>query len=82
MELHLDRHLTERRLFPAIDIKRSGTRKEELILPEEELETMWDLRQDISNQNSTRVMDTLIKQLNNTDTNKELLQVLQKVLKK
>lgn len=80
MELHLDRHLAEKRLFPAINIQRSGTRKEKLILPEEELEIMWDLRQDISNQNSTQVMDTLIKQLSNT--NKELLQVLQKVLER
>ncbi len=81
MELHLDRQLAERRLFPAIDISLSSTRKEEMLLTEEELEIMWDLRKEISDLNKAEVIDTFIKHLNNTKTNKELLQTLQKILK-
>ena len=44
MELHLDRKLAEKRVFPAIDIQRSGTRKEELIIPKEDLARIWVLR--------------------------------------
>lgn len=82
MELHLDRQLAESRLFPAINIQQSSTRKEEMLLSEEELEVMWDLRKEINNLNKAEVVSTFIKQLNNTKTNKELLQVLQKILKK
>ncbi|MFW5986503.1 MAG: transcription termination factor Rho [Halanaerobiales bacterium] len=81
MELHLDRRLSESRIFPAIDIKRSGTRKEEMLLEKEELEIIWDLRKQIRNLNDIDVMETIIKQLKNTKENKELLQVLQKILK-
>lgn len=49
MELHLDRRLSERRIFPAIDISRSSTRKEELLVPKEELESLWQLRNMFSN---------------------------------
>lgn len=44
MELHLDRKLAERRIFPAIDIRRSGTRREEVLLSKEELDTIWTIR--------------------------------------
>lgn len=81
MELHLDRKLAEQRIFPAIDVQRSGTRKEEMLLSDEELEVIWDLRQNIANLNSANIMDTLIRQLNNTKDNKELLKALKKVLK-
>ncbi|MFW5980427.1 MAG: transcription termination factor Rho [Halanaerobiaceae bacterium] len=81
MELHLDRQLAESRIFPAINIKRSGTRKEELLLDDTELEVMWNLRQEISNVNKKEVMRTFIKQLNNTKNNKQVLQVLQKIFK-
>ncbi len=82
MELHLDRQLAESRLYPAINIQQSSTRKEEMLLSKEELEIIWDLRQEITHLNKAEVVSTFIKQLNNTKTNKELLQVLQKVLKK
>ena len=81
MELHLDRKLAEQRIFPAIDVQRSGTRKEDMLLSEEELEVIWDLRQNIANLNSSNIMDTLIRQLNNTEDNKELLTALKRVLK-
>ncbi|MDI3547317.1 MAG: transcription termination factor Rho [Halanaerobiales bacterium] len=81
MELHLDRSLAEQRIFPAIDIQKSGTRKEELLLEEEELKTMWSFRQGIARSNPHEVMESLIKQLNNTKNNRELLASLQKVFK-
>ena len=48
MELHLDRSLAERRIFPAIDIRRSGTRKEELLVPKEHLDRLWAIRKSMS----------------------------------
>lgn len=81
MELHLDRRLAEKRIFPAIEIQKSGTRKEELLLGEDELKIMWNFRQGISGADSGEVMKSLIKQLNNTKTNEELLAGLQKVFK-
>jgi len=81
MELHLDRKLAEQRLFPAIDIQKSGTRKEELLLSENELNTMWKLRKKIANLNSSDIIDTFIKQLNNTKSNRELLAALKEITK-
>jgi len=81
MELHLNRRLAERRLFPAIDIKRSGTRKEEMLLTEEELEIIWKLRQQTADLSDYELSRTLIKQLKNTKDNEELLQALQTIFK-
>jgi len=81
MELHLSRRLAEKRIFPAVDINRSGTRKEEMLMSKEELEVIWKLRQYISNMNEYDIMETILKQMNNTENNKELLQALQKILK-
>jgi len=75
MELHLDRRLDERRIFPAIDIQRSGTRKEELLLEPEELELTWNLRRSLA-ANTTGIAEYtefLIKRLANTRTNAEFL---------
>lgn len=82
MELHLDRNLAEKRIFPAINIQKSGTRKEELLFSDEELKTMWDLRREIADRHPAEVMQTFIKQINNTEDNQELLQALEKILKK
>ena len=81
MELHLSRELAERRIFPAIDIQKSGTRKEELILDDEELEVMWGLRKQIAQSRPYDIMDTFIKQIKNTKDNKELLTALQQIIK-
>jgi len=81
MELHLSRRLAERRLFPAIDINRSGTRKEEMLLEEKELEIIWKLRQQTADMTEYELMDTFLKQLKNTTDNKELLQILDKIFK-
>ena len=69
MELHLDRKLAERRLFPAIDIKRSGTRKEELLLSPEELESMWVIRKAVHKLETNEATELLMKNLKRTRSN-------------
>ncbi|MBX6377523.1 MAG: transcription termination factor Rho, partial [Clostridia bacterium] len=66
MELHLDRKLAERRIFPAIDIKRSGTRREELLLTREELEVMWAFRRKTYNMESAEALEFLMQRLAKT----------------
>ncbi len=73
MELHLDRRLADKRLFPAIDINRSGTRKEELILDPEELKRVWVLRRVLNEMNPTDVLELLSSRLSKTQTNAEFL---------
>ena len=76
MELVLDRRLQERRIFPAIDVNRSGTRKEELLLSPEELNRVWVLRKVLSEMNATEAMELLIERIKRTKTNKEFLESL------
>jgi len=76
MELVLDRRLQERRIFPAIDVNRSGTRKEELLLSPEELNRVWILRKVLSEMNATEAMELLIERIKRTKTNKEFLESL------
>jgi transcription termination factor Rho len=81
MELHLDRKLSERRIFPAIDIKRSGTRKEELLFKPEELEIMWMLRKVTNDREPSTVLEMLIDKLSKTRSNRDFLNSLQKELR-
>ena len=76
MELHLDRKLSEKRIFPAIDINRSGTRREELLLEQKELETVWALRKALGNINTQEVTETFINHLIRTKDNKEFIDVM------
>jgi transcription termination factor Rho len=69
MELHLDRKLAERRIFPAIDIKRSSTRKEELLLSPEELESMWAIRKAVHKLDTPEATELLMNNLKRTRTN-------------
>lgn len=80
LELHLDRKLAERRIFPAIDIKRSGTRREELLMSKEELDKIWSLRKVMSDQND--FTEYFIKKLKETKTNKEFIGQLESITKK
>ena len=73
MELHLDRRLSEKRIFPAIDINKSGTRREELLLSQNELETIWAMRKAMSNQGTSDVTETLINRLMSTKTNEDFI---------
>lgn len=76
MELHLSRHLEERRIFPAIDILKSGTRREDLLLPEDVLAKMWLLRKVISDMDPAEAMEMLLSRLGRTKTNAEFLSTL------
>ncbi|WP_352169119.1 transcription termination factor Rho [Proteiniborus sp. MB09-C3] len=73
MEIHLDRKLSEKRVFPAIDINKSGTRREDLLMNQKELETIWGIRKALSNAPVSEVTETLIKQLVLTKTNDEFI---------
>ncbi len=73
MELVLDRKLSDRRVFPAIDVNKSGTRKEELLLESDELSRVWILRKILSEFNSVEAMEFLLEKMRGTKTNKEFL---------
>jgi transcription termination factor Rho len=73
MEIVLDRKLADRRIFPAIDINRSGTRKEELLLSEEELSKVWLLRKILSDFSPIEAMEFLLSKMKGTKNNKEFL---------
>jgi len=74
MEIHLDRRLMDKRIFPALDINRSGTRKEELLLPREVLNRVWILRKLLSQLNTVEAMEFLIDKIDGTKTNQEFLE--------
>ena len=74
MEVHLDRKLSEKRIFPAIDINKSGTRKEELLLEKDELETIFALRKAMSNMNTQEMTEQIIEQIVTTKSNEEFLE--------
>jgi transcription termination factor Rho len=78
MEIYLDRHLSEKRVFPAIDINRSGTRKEELLLDEEVLNRVWILRKVLSPMNSIDSMEFLLDKMRKTKNNNEFLNIMNK----
>ncbi|MBC8473431.1 MAG: transcription termination factor Rho [Candidatus Omnitrophica bacterium] len=74
MELQLDRNLFQRRVYPAIDIKRSNTRKEDLLLDEKELQRVWVLRKVLNELNTVEAMELLLQKLGRTKTNEEFLE--------
>jgi transcription termination factor Rho len=73
MEIHLDRKLTDRRVFPSIDITKSGTRKEELLLPKEELNRVWVLRKVLTPLSPSEGMELLLSKMGKTKSNGEFL---------
>jgi transcription termination factor Rho len=72
-EIHLDRKLADRRVFPSIDIQKSGTRKEELLLPKEDLNRVWVLRKVLTPLSPTEGMELLLSRLGKTKANSEFL---------
>ena len=82
MELKLDRGLQERRIFPAIDILKSGTRREEYLLSEKETEAVWSIRRNMNSQNTYDTMAKLLQFLKNTETNDEFVDTILKYYKK
>jgi len=77
MELHLDRKLVDRRVFPAIDIERSGTRKEELLMSPETLNKVWILRKILNQMSVVEAMELLIDKISKSETNAEFLKMMQ-----
>ncbi len=73
MEIHLDRKLSEKRIFPAIDIHKSGTRREDLLLSQEELESIWAIRKAFSSSPSYEVIESFMARLVQTKSNKEFI---------
>jgi len=78
MELHLDRKLVEKRTFPAIDINKSGTRKEELLIDKNSLNRIWILRKVIHPMNVVDSMEFLLEKLSESKTNQEFLDSMSK----
>ena len=78
MELHLSRKIAEKRVFPAIDFNRSGTRKEELLAKPDELQKMWILRKIVHPMGESDSMEFLIDKLSMTKTNDEFFDAMRK----
>jgi transcription termination factor Rho len=80
LEINLDRRLVDKRIFPAIDISRSGTRKEELLIDKKDLNRIWVLRKVLSQLNEVEAMELLLDKLSKTRTNAEFLDMMSKGL--
>lgn len=75
MEIHLDRKLAERRIFPAIDIRRSSTRREELLLPKEQIDNLWAMRRTMNDQ--PEFIEHFLKKIKDTKTNQEFFEAFE-----
>lgn len=82
MEVHLDRNLSEKRIFPAIDINKSGTRREDLLLTEKELSVVYGLRKAMSNMSTAEMTEQLIEQILTTKNNYDFILRMQYFLDK
>ncbi|HUF23258.1 MAG TPA: transcription termination factor Rho [Vicinamibacterales bacterium] len=76
MEIHLDRKLSDRRVFPSIDIQKSGTRKEELLIPKEDLNRVWVLRKVLNPLSPVEAMELLLSKMGKTPTNSDFLSAM------
>jgi len=76
-EVHLDRRLSDKRLFPAIDLQRSGTRKEELLISKEDLSRVWVMRRVLNPLSPTEQMEVVLERLEKTKSNAEFLASMQ-----
>jgi transcription termination factor Rho len=79
MEIHLDRKLSDKRVFPAIDISRSGTRKEELLMAKEDLARVWVLRKVLTPLSPVEAMELLLDKMGKTKANADFLASMQKM---
>ncbi len=80
LEINLDRRLVDKRLFPAMDINRSGTRKEELLIPDNDLNRIWILRKVLSQLSEVEAMELLMEKISKTKTNKDFLDAMSRGL--
>ena len=79
MELHLDRKLSEKRIFPAINLSKSGTRREDLLMNQEELQAIWYMRRAMGNRDTQEVTEMILDNLAHTKDNKTFIEVIQKI---
>ena len=79
MEIHLDRKLTDKRVFPSIDVQKSGTRKEELLIPKDDLNRIWVLRKVLNPLSPVEAMELLVDKMSKTRTNADFLASMQKM---
>jgi len=80
MELHLDRKLSERRIFPALDLNKSGTRREDLLMNQDELLAIWAMRRALANRDTQEVTESIIDTLVHTKTNKDFIEIIKKTM--
>ncbi|MGB5166420.1 MAG: transcription termination factor Rho, partial [Woeseiaceae bacterium] len=78
MEIHLDRRIAEKRIYPAININRSGTRKEELLTEDSELQKMWILRKVLHGMDELAAVEFLLNKLQDTKTNVEFFEAMKR----
>mgnify|MGYP000916980364 CR=1 FL=1 len=78
MELHLDRKLSEKRIFPAINLNKSGTRREDLLMTQDELEAVWTMRRAMANIGTQEVTENIIDQLAHTKSNADFIKIIKK----
>ena len=79
MEIHLDRKLADKRVFPAIDLQKSGTRKEELLIPKDDLNRIWVLRKVLAPLSPVEAMELLLDKMGKTKSNADFLAGMQKM---
>jgi transcription termination factor Rho len=79
MEIHLDRKLSDKRVFPAIDMQKSGTRKEELLMAREDLNRVWVLRKVLAPLSAVEAMELLLDKMGKTKSNQDFLSSMQKM---
>ena len=79
MELHLDRKLSEKRIFPAINLNKSGTRREDLLMNQEEMEAIWYMRRAMGNRDTQEVTELILDNLAHTKDNKTFIEVIKKI---
>ena len=79
MELHLDRKLSEKRIFPAINLNKSGTRREDLLMTQEELEAVWIMRRAMGNLGPQEATERIVDQMAHTKNNEDFIQIMKKI---
>lgn len=79
MELHLDRKLSEKRIFPAINLNKSGTRREDLLMDQDELEAIWSMRRALGNRDNAEVTEMILDNLAHTKDNRTFIEVIKKI---
>ena len=76
----MDRKLSEKRIFPAMSLNKSGTRREDLLMDQDELEAIWAMRRALANKNAQDVTEEIIENLARTKNNKDFIQIIKKVM--